>query len=242
LAKLHLDINITNREYYWKYQRMRFQKDAADKIAGLLTSFQQEHPLEWEYCGWKHFAIAELMLGNLTGFPDSVKSRRTAAERWWKGYWKRKQKTARETDTYLSPKRMAVSAAVFELELFELADDPYPWMRPGFLDYAVFVRWLNKNWDKLATKKQGEALFDAAAGGFRRERRKTALSNSDLREICTAYKSLESSYPPGKVITYQVILSVVARRHNVSPRLVNRVRAEKNKRLRSHSTPKKAQL
>jgi hypothetical protein len=142
-AKFQLDINITNREYYRKYQRIRFQKDAANNIAALLTSLQQEHPLEWGYCGWKTFAIAELMLGKLASSPDSVKSRRAAAERWWKGYWKREQKIARETDTYLSPKRMAASAAVFELEMLELAEDPQPWMHPGFSDYAAFVRWLN---------------------------------------------------------------------------------------------------
>ncbi len=238
-AKFQLDINITNREYYRKYQRMRFQRDAANNIAALLTSFQQAHPLEWEYCGWKTFAIAELMLGRLASSPDSVKSRRAAAERWWKGYWNRKQKIARETDTYLSPTRMAASAAVFELEMLQLADDPKPWMRPGFSDYAAFVRWLNKKWDKLAAKKQGEPLLDAAAGGFLRERPKTVLSNSDLKEICTAYKGLESSYPLGGVPTYQVVLTVVARRHNVSPRLANKVRADKNKRMRSHSTPKK---
>jgi hypothetical protein len=59
-----LDIE-TCYKHYGKYQLMRFDKDAANKIAGLLTSFQREHPWEWEYSGWKNDAMAELMLGRL---------------------------------------------------------------------------------------------------------------------------------------------------------------------------------
>lgn len=180
------------------------------------------------------------MLGNLTTSAGTPKSRRAAAERWLKGYWKREQQIARETDTYLSPERMAASAAVFELEMLELADDPQPWMRPGFGDYAAFVRWLNKNRDKLAVKKHGPPLLAAAAKEFRHERPKTALSNSDLVEIFTAYNGLESSHPPGAVPPYTVVLAVVARRHQVSPRLVTIVRAETNRHRRSQTAPEKA--
>jgi hypothetical protein len=229
------------REYYWKCQCLRFEKDADQRIAGLLTSFLQQHPLEWACCEWKNDAIAQLMLGRLNSSLDTAKSRRETAERWLREYWQRERKSERETETYLSPKRMAASAAVFELEMLELADDPQPWMRPGFADYAVLVGWLNKNWERLATKKQGASLLTAVAVEFRRGRTRTALSDRDLVDICLAYRSVESSHPAGAVPTYQVVLAAVARRHEVSPRLVNKMRAEKNRRLRSRGTSKKAQ-
>src|SRR5208337_3550940 len=31
-------------EYYWKYQHVRFDKEAANQVAALLTSFLQKHP------------------------------------------------------------------------------------------------------------------------------------------------------------------------------------------------------
>jgi hypothetical protein len=49
---------------------------------------------------------------------------------------------------------MAASVAVFELEVLKGQDKPRPWMRPGYGDYARFVRWLNKNLAKLASKKK----------------------------------------------------------------------------------------
>jgi hypothetical protein len=240
LAKLRLDMNITDREYFRKYQLMRFQKDAANKIAGLLTSFQQEHPLEWEYCDWKNFAIAKLVLGKLASSPDTAKSRRAAAERWLKGYWKREQKIARETDTYLSPTRMAASAAVFELEMLELADDLSPWLRPSYGDYTAFVRWLNKNWPKLAEKKHGAALLEAIAAKFRRERPTTSLGDDDLAEVQDAYRRISLSFSEGAVPPSAVVLTLVSRRHNVSPRVVNKVRAETNRHRVSPSSPRKA--
>ncbi len=217
-------------EYYWKYQDVLFSKDAANQLAALLTSFLQKHPVEWAFCVWKDNAIAELMLNH-----------REAAKRWLNWYWKRKQKIARETATYLSPTRTAASAAAFELEMLQLADDPQnqPWMRPGYGDYAAFVRWLNRNWDNLAKKKQGAPLVAAAADGFRRGQPKTPLSSRDLVEICSAYKKIEPLCRD-RVDPYRVVLTVVAKRHQVSARVVTTVLAEMNRHRRSQKAPKKA--
>jgi hypothetical protein len=54
-------------------------------------------------------------------------------------------------------------------------DGPEPWLPPGFNDHAIFVRWLNKEWENLAAKKHGKALFLAAAKDFRLDRPETAL-------------------------------------------------------------------
>ena len=239
-AVLKLQIDNTSQEYYLKYQRMRFQKDAANKVADLLTSLHQKYPLEWAYCGWKNVAIAELMLGRFSTFAGTPKSRQAVAGRWLKEYWKREEEIARETDTYLSPKRMAARAAAFELEMLQLANDPEPWIRPGLGDYAAFVRWLNKNWGKFAAKKKGAALLKALAGKFHRERPRTPLGDGDLVEVLHVYGRIASSYSEDAVPPSAVVLTMLARRHNVSPRLVTKVRAEASRHLLSQSAPPKA--
>lgn len=135
---------------------------------------------------------------------------------------------------------MAAHAAAFELEMLQRSDDPRPWLRPGFGDYAAFVRWLNKNWAKLAAKKQGEALLKAVAGKFHHERPRTPLGDSDLAEVQHAYSRIASSYSEGALPASAVVLTMVARRHHVSPRLVTKVRAEANKHRRSGRLPQKA--
>jgi hypothetical protein len=235
-AYIPLDIE-TCHKHYGKYQLMRFDKDAANKIAGLLTSFQREHPWEWEYSGWKNDAMAELMLGRLNSSLRTVKYRGEVGQRWLKEYWQREGKRERETETYLGAKRMAASAAVFEVEMLKGQDKPRPWMRPGYGDYARFVRWLNKNLAKLASKKKGAALLEAVVDGFRCAKPKTELSESIVVEIWEAYNKVELRYAQGSVSPYNVILNVVARRHNVSERLVTTVRAENNQ-LHSQTSKK----
>jgi hypothetical protein len=112
-------------------------------------------------------------------------------------------------------------------------------MRPGYGDYARFVRWLNKNLAKLASKKKGAALLEAVVDGFRCTKPKTELSEGIVVEIWEAYNKVELRYAQGSVSPYNVILNVVARRHNVSERLVTTVRAENNQLL--SQTSKKAQ-
>jgi hypothetical protein len=212
--------------------------DAGSKIANLLTSFLKQYPLEWKVCSWKNDFIAELMLGEFDG---TLNEQSEIAERWLKWYWKREQQKNRETDIYLSPKRMAASSAVLELEMLGIIDhSPQLWIVPGFAGYATFVNWLNRHWAGLAYKKRGLALVKDAVSKFRHRRPAVAFSDSALAEICDAYESIESSHPAGAVPPYQVVLTLVAKRHNVSPRLVSEMRAEQNKRRRSHITSKKA--
>jgi len=136
---------------------------------------------------------------------------------------------------------MAASSAVFELNhLMSMDENPELWIGPGFRMYATFVNWLNKNWAALAGKKSGPALLKDVVSKFRHKRQDVAFSDSDLAEICDVYGSIESSHPAGAVPPYQVVLTLVARKHKVSPRLVSKVRAEQNKRRSSHVTPKKA--
>jgi hypothetical protein len=234
---LSLNLEIC-ADYYFRCAHVRFDDDSGGKVADLLTSLLEQYPLEWDVCAWKNDFIAGLMLGEFNG---TLSKRKEVAERWWKWYWKRKQRMNRETDIYLSPKRTAASSAVLELEMLESMDDnPQLWICPGFSGYATFVKWLNKNWAALAGKKSGLALLQDLVSKFRQRRQDVAFSDSVLEEICGVYASIESSHPAGAVPPYQVVLTLVARKHNVSPRLVSAERAELNKRRSSHITPKKA--
>ena len=227
-------------DYYFKCQHASFEKDAAGKVAELLTSFLEQHPLEWSYSDWKSDEITKLVLGELS---TTSRAQKEPGERWLKMFWKHEHRRQRETDIYLSPKRMAASSAAFELEMLELIDEnPELWIVPvpGFRAYAAFVNWLNKNWNRVAARKSESALLKWIVSEFGKKRRDFAFSDSDLSEICGAYQSIESSHPPGKVPTSQVVLTLVARKHGVSPRLVTKVRAERNKRRLAHEANEKA--
>jgi hypothetical protein len=225
-------------DYYFKCQHASFEKDGASKVAELLTSFSEQHPLEWSFSDWKNDEIAKLVLGELN---TTSSARKEPGERWLKTYWKLEHKRQRETDIYLSPKRMAASSAVFELELLELGDEnPEFWILPRFRAYAAFVNWLNRNWNRVADRKRGAALLNWLVSEFSGKRRDLAFSDSDLSAICGVYQSIESSHPPGKVPTSQVVLTLVARKHGVSPRLVTKVRAEINKQRLADQANEKA--
>jgi hypothetical protein len=224
-------------DYYFKCQHAAFEKDGANKVAELLTSFLEQYPLEWRFSGWKNDLIAKLVLGELN---TTSSAREEPGERWLKAHWKRERRMQRETATYLSPKRMAASSAVFELELLAIQDKNSFWIYPGFRGYATFVTWLNANWAQLASKKKGAALFSMIAREFRNKWPDLAFSDSDFEEICFAYHSIESSHPSGKVPPYQVVLTLVARKNGVSPRLVTKVRAESNKQRLARETNEKA--
>jgi hypothetical protein len=231
---LYLSLNLqVCADYYFKCQLARLEDDAGNKLAELLTSFLEQHPLEWRICCWKNDLIAELVLGELNPALGVTKE---AGGRWLKGYWKREQRMQREIDTDISPKRMAASSAVLELEMLQVIDkNPLLWIRPGFRVYAAFVKWLNRNWTRMAAKKKGSALLNRVVseyhnGEFRNKEQDVALSDSELYDICDIYRSIESSHDPGKVPAYQVVLKLVARKHRVSPRLMTEVRAKNHKR------------
>jgi hypothetical protein len=224
-------------DYYFKCARLRFNEDAANKIAACLTTFLEQHPLEWRVCSWKNDFITEIALGELECSGD----RKKAAEHWLNWYWKRQRKQSRETDLYLSPKRMAASSAVLELESLPLRDKyPELFISPGVRGYKTFIRWLNKNWVALAAKKKGPALLQEAVAKFREKRGDLSFTDSDLVGICEAYKTVEPRYGPGNVPAYQVVVERVARKHGVSARLVTKVRAEENERRKSHDGQEKA--
>jgi hypothetical protein len=222
-------------DYYFKCEQARLEEDAASKVAELLNSFLENHPLEWSISYWKNDFIAELVLGKLNTFPGA---RKEDGQRWLKGYWRRQQRMQREINTHVSPKRVAASSAVFDLELLELIDKhPQLFIRPGFRLHAAFVNWLNRNWKRLSAKKSGVALLNCVVSEYRSGKihnkgQELAFSDSELVEICDAYGRIEFLYDPGKVPPYQVILTSLARKHKVSARLVTKVRAEINKERR----------
>jgi hypothetical protein len=230
LPKFHLSLNLDKcADYYFEVEGARL-KDAPEKIGALLNSFRQDYEQEWHYCGWKNDVIADLILGNL-GFMRTSAARSKAADEWLKGYRRHEQKMKREIDLFLSPLRVAATAAVFELEMMVRMDEhPEVWIRPGYNRYASLVRWLNRHWSNLSGKKKGLALQQEVITKFPRCLKENELSDSDLTEVCNLYRQLESLYPPNAVPPSQLILVLVARRHKVSPRLVSKVRAEQNKR------------
>jgi hypothetical protein len=233
---LSLNLRICT-DYYFECANLRFDMDAANRITACLTSFLEQHPLEWLVSTWKNDFIAEIVLGELQCAGD----RKKAAEYWLRRYWEREKKQARETDLYLSPKRMAASSAVCELEFLVLIDEhPEFFIRPGFRGHATFVRWLNKHWPILAAKKKGPALFKEAVEKFRDKHRDLSFTDSDLGDICKAYTSIEHLYDPGAVPASQAVLALVSRKHGVSPRLVTKMRAEQNKLRKSINVEEKA--
>jgi hypothetical protein len=94
-GNISLDLRIC-ADYYFKCEDARLEEDAASKVAELLTSFLNQHPLEWRICYWKNDFIAELVLGELN---TSLGARNEAGERWLKGYWKREQWMQRESSS-----------------------------------------------------------------------------------------------------------------------------------------------
>lgn len=227
---LALNIKVCT-DYYFKCANLRFDEDAGNKIAACLTTFLEEHPLEWSVCSWKNDFIAEIVLGELECSGD----RKKAAKNWLNWYWKRQNKQSRDTDLYLSPKRTAASAAVFELEWLSIMDENQDlFISPGFRGHATFVTWLNRNWPVLAVDKKGPALLQEIVERFREKHRDLSFSDSELRDICEAYESVEPLYDRGAVPPYQVVLALIARKHGVSPRLVTKMRADQNKFRKSH--------
>jgi len=229
----YLSLNLqVCADYYFKCQRARLEEDAGNKVAALLTSFLEQHPLEWSISYWKNDFIAELVLGKL----NTSGATKEAGQRWLKRYWRREQRMQREIATYVSPKRVAASEAVWDLELLELIDnDPQFYIRPGFRVFAEFVNWLNTNWTRFAAEKKRSALFNCLVKEyrnrkFRKQRQGAELSDSELIDICKVYESIESQHDPGNVTPYQVVLNLIAGKHGVSPRLMTDVRAENHKR------------
>jgi len=234
---LSVDLKICI-DYYGKCAGLRFEKDSGNKIAKLLISFMEQHPVEWKVCLWKNDVIAEIVLGQLECFnekPDQL------ASNWLKSYWRREKKLKKRIELDVSPKRTAASSAVHEVDFLMLIDQlPGMFDRPGFRNYADFVHWLNRNWYQSAKKKEGQALLEELFKRFRKQRPKWSLPVEDLADICTTYKRLVRSYYPDAVPPSAAVLAWVARKHGVSPRLVTKIRAEMNREQQSFDTPKKA--
>jgi hypothetical protein len=212
-------------KYYCKYLQVHLQEGAATEVVGLLLEFKQEHPTEWNYCGWKSDAIADLMMGRF----GQKKADKDAAVTWLRSYWGSLAKEQRRVDLSFTPKRTAAEAAAWELAMLRTRDrNPSLWVYPGFRVLTSFVRWLNKNWDKLASKKKGPALLETAIAQFHHERPKAILDDEVLAGICRAYENLANRlcYREGEVPPSAVVYAYVAKRHVISPRQLSKFYAE----------------
>ncbi len=229
------------RELYWKYQHLRFDEDAANKVATLLTSFLKEHPREWEYSGWKNDAIAELVMGRLPCSAWKVKDRRNVAEIWLKQYWDLEQESERQVETSTSDTRLAASAALLELDMLEFSDE---FGGPGAAEWKGVIEWLNSRWSRLPNgAKTSSTLFPTIHDVPREQITGLRLSDDDLSDICSAYIRIRSqnrkqrdAAPPSAVIQ-----EVIARRHAVCSRVLGKLRASRNAGMsRSTKQRKKA--
>ena len=67
-------------DFFYQCRLARLETDASQRIRDLLLQFERNHPVEWEYSGWKSDLIAELVLG-LVG-DGSVEEKKTTATLW----------------------------------------------------------------------------------------------------------------------------------------------------------------
>ena len=186
-------------DFFYQCRLARLETDASQRIRDLLLQFERNHPVEWEYSGWKNDLIAELVLG-LVG-DGSVEEKKTTATLWLAKHWANQARQARQIDIDNSePRRMAMYAlggiqAVTGRALKGAGNvvltptgiafreglgenfaggsdrEPYNLYRP-------YVRWLSKNWTRLASER-GD-LYRVAARIFRRERSGAKVNDEAL--------------------------------------------------------------
>ncbi len=129
--------------------------------------------------------------------------------------------------------------------------------RPStYSDYADFVAWLHKHRKKLPSKKKSGSFLTAVAEKFRREQPNNVLKDKEMADTCVAYCKIAPRIkgpqrrsrivlgwvlPPRNrpdsdgALTYPIVLEVVARRHGVSPRLVDTLRAQQNRKTKDNT-------
>ena len=215
-------------EYFDKYESVLSEPDALQRTSDLLLEFRRDHLVEWECCGWKNDAIADVVLGRtLTGYPESGN---VIAERWLSQHWRHEKSADRQLATTLSAERERASNALFEFEFLHV-DDSYNTL-------ARFISWLNDNGADFAHSK-------AAALRFLRKNPNLMVGEGVLIELAYVYaKLLERPMNRGdhrinrkryqsdaqtKLQPSVVIQEFVARRNKISSRLLAQVRAESKK-------------
>ncbi len=245
-------------DLFYECSMARLETDAGRQICDLLLQFERDHPVEWEYCGWKNDFIAELVLG-LTG-DGSAEERRTTATLWLTRYWTNQAKRNRQTAVDDSDRRRRALYALAGIQAVTgraqksagcnvVLTPPgiglrNGWHRAGtsmgiqdresYNLYLLFARWLSKNWTQL-TSKRGDP-HRIAAETYLRERPCAKIPHEVLMKIAAAYDRCYSDGPPPP--PSQVLLEFFAEGHGVSSRLVAGMRAERNKKPTVRNKPK----
>lgn len=224
-------------EYFDRYISARSEEDALRRISDLLLELRRKHPVEWECCGWKSDAIADVALGRTAS--GYVEGGSVTAQCWMKELWAHEKRVERQIEIDLSAAREKASDALFELELLRMSDD-LTMLKPkkSYNVLARFISWLNDNHANCANTA-------AAARRFLRDRPNLTVAENVLIELAKVYDAIRerdmnrgahrvkrTQRQSDAVTNLQpsvVIQEFVARRHGISSRLVAQVRAELRK-------------
>jgi hypothetical protein len=209
-------------EYFDKYESVLSEPDALQRTSDLLLEFRRDHPVEWECCGWKNDAIADVALGRtLTGYPESGS---VIAQRWLSQHWGREKSADRQLAIEFSGEKDKPTArekarnALFDLEVMQ--------MDGSYNAFAKFISWLDDNLDKYSSAS-------AATLWFLRHKSSRIAPEKILQELASVYTTLlperYQSEEPTKLQPSRVIQAFVARRNRVSPRLLAQIRAQSKK-------------
>jgi hypothetical protein len=203
--------------YFDEYELALSKPDALQRISDLLLRFRREHPVEWECCGWKNDAIADVVLGRA---PDGyVEHGRAVALGWLGKHWQYEEIVEKQLARDLAPKRMAAFEAVFDLDMIEwdaraaTASDAF--RRGDSLEWNAafdksitaphtrFLRWVNESWEQTSrnvkivpSNSQEPPLAEEAwlattslllIKKFRKAYPDVNIGNGDLVQLCNAY-------------------------------------------------------
>ena len=211
-----LNLNICVK-YFDEYELALSEPDALQRISDLLLRLRREHPVEWECCGWKNDAIADVVLGRTSD--GYVEKGRGVAQGWLGKHWQYEDTIEKQLARELAPKRMAAFEAVFDLDMIDLAaraavasdafrrGDSPRWYaafeKSVTAPHTQFLQWLNAFWEEtsedvkiVSSNSQKppvteEAWLSKVSGllikKFRKEYPDFNLSDDELGRLCTAY-------------------------------------------------------
>ena len=210
------------REYFDRYKSAQISVDALQLISDLLLELRREHPVEWECCGWKNDAIADVALGCTLG--GYVKNGSIAAFCWIEKHWAHEKSVDRQLAIDSSESRERALDAVLELQLLKMNNElPVLQSQERYGVFARFVIWLNKN--QWSSPENAVSKFLLKVPTLKTYKDALIELASVYNTCCNRQSEEFVPSAPSAVID-----KLVARRHKVSPRLVARVRAEINAR------------
>jgi hypothetical protein len=221
------NLNICSK-CFDEYESALGEPDALQRISDLLLRLRREHPVEWDCCGWKNDAIADVVLGRTrAGYSESGS---VIARCWLTQHWRYVKSLDRQITISLSSVREKASDAMVELE----------WLHEdgSYKVFARFISWLNDN-------RAGYANTQAATRRFRGDRPNLVVTEKVLIDLAHVYDTIRAwpmnrglhrvnpkrhqSDADTKLQPSVVIQEFVARQFGISSRLLGQVRAESKK-------------